>query len=122
MADRSINISTSESGQTQFTPNPANYSVNDIVSWANRTNEDHQIAVSGVTFTEVIKPFTSSSPAYICQGTGSIPYKCVTPGHTESGTINLVALMLCALLIGIFAPAMMAQTTPPTGTLDCLPI
>ena len=123
MADRSINISTSETGKTQFTPDPANYQAKDVVSWANRTNEAHQIAISGLTFTDKIEPFTSSSPAYICPAAGPIPYKCVIPGHTESGTINIVAMLLCAFLIGMFAPAMFAQTaTPPTGTLDCLPI
>ena len=130
MADRSINISTSSSNQTEFTPNPLNAANADIVSWANRTNVSHQIAINGaaagappqwITFTEEIKPFTSSSPAYVCQPT-SIQYKCVIPGHTESGTINIVALLLCVLLLGIFAPALRAQTTPVTGAIDCSPI
>jgi FtsP/CotA-like multicopper oxidase with cupredoxin domain len=130
MADRSINISTA-SGQTEFTPDPLNASANDIVSWANRTNIVHQIAINGapagstpqwVTFTDKIEPFTSSSPAYVCQAT-SAQYKCVIDGHTESGTINIVALLMCVLLLGIFAPALRAQTPQPvTGAIDCGPI
>src|SRR6185295_11157308 len=105
MADWSINISLSTDGKVQFTPDPLNASVADCVSWANRTNDVHQIAVSGVTFTEPIDPFTSSKPVYVCQGTvgTSIPYTCVTPAHTEKGTIKLVAMILCALLIGFAA-------------------
>jgi FtsP/CotA-like multicopper oxidase with cupredoxin domain len=121
MADWSINISRSSSGQTQFTDNPLNAAINDCVSWANRTNEVHQIAISGATFTEPIQPFTSSKPAYVCSGTagGTITYKCVTPGHNETGTIKLAALLLCALLIGIFAPSLKAQSSTP---IDCGPI
>ncbi|HKO55875.1 MAG TPA: multicopper oxidase domain-containing protein [Thermoanaerobaculia bacterium] len=121
MADWSINISTSSTGQTQFTDNPLNATINDSVSWANRTNEVHQIAISGVTFTEPIQPFDSSKPAYICRGTsgGSIPYQCVTPGHNESGTIKLAALLLCALLAGLFSPSASAQSSTP---IDCGPI
>jgi FtsP/CotA-like multicopper oxidase with cupredoxin domain len=127
MADHSINISTSSTGQTVFTPDPLNAQAKDAVSWANRTNETHQIAIGGVTFTDKIEPFTSSSPAYVTQGASgsSTPYKCVIPGHTESGTIKIVALLMCALLLGIFAPALRAQTPPAqpvTGAVDCAPI
>src|SRR5437588_3547742 len=104
MADRSINISTSETGKTQFTPDPANYQAKDVVSWANRTNEAHQIAISGQTFTDKIESFTSSSPAYICPAAGPISYKCVIHDN-ESGTINIVAMLLCAFLIGVFGPS-----------------
>jgi FtsP/CotA-like multicopper oxidase with cupredoxin domain len=122
MADKSINISTGGgSGETLFTPNPLQANANDLVSWANRTNQTHQIAISGVTFTEPIKPFTSSRPTFVVQGTAgtSIPYKCVIPGHTESGTIKL-AVMLCALLIGIFSAPAQAQTSGEA--IDCSPI
>jgi FtsP/CotA-like multicopper oxidase with cupredoxin domain len=119
MPDWSINISQSEGGQTQFSPDPLTATAADCVSWANRTNEVHQIAVSGVTFTEKIEPFTSSKPTYVCSGSAgtSIPYKCVIPGHTESGTIKLAALLLCALLVGAFGlPAKAQQSSTP---IDC---
>ena len=121
MPDWSITISSS-SGQTQFSPDPLNASASDIVSWANETDQVHQIAISGVTFTEPIKPFQSSKPAYVCSGASgsTIPYNCVIPGHTEKGTIKLAALLLCALLIGFFTPAAKAQST--SGTIDCGPI
>jgi FtsP/CotA-like multicopper oxidase with cupredoxin domain len=116
--------------QTEFQPDPLNAAIADIVSWANRTNDSHQIAINAaaagapaqwITFTEEIKPFTSSSPAYVCQAT-SIEYKCIIPNHTETGTINIVALLMCVLLLGLFAPALRAQTQPVTGAIDCGPI
>ncbi|HEV7921198.1 MAG TPA: multicopper oxidase domain-containing protein [Thermoanaerobaculia bacterium] len=118
MADWSINISQPAGGQTQFSPDPLAASINDCVSWANRTDAVHQIAISGVTFTEPIQPFTSSKPTYVCQGTAgsSISYKCITPGHTETGTIKLAAFLICALLLGLFGPSLKAQSGTP---IDC---
>src|SRR5882672_10389846 len=104
MADQSINISS-----TGFSPNPLNAAANDVVSWANRTNEKHQIAINGVLFTDEIEPFTSSSPAFVCQNDTDpavpviVSYTCVISGHKETGTINIAPfLLLCALMIGIF--------------------
>ena len=113
------------SGHAKFKPDPVEANNNDVISWANETNENHQIAIDGVTFTDVIKPFESSTPAYVAQNDGDDPitvsYKCVVPGHSETGTINIApVLLLCAMLLGIFAPRAMAQSS--TSAIDCSPI
>ena len=121
MSSWSITITTS-GGKTVFSPDPLSpVEVSDDVSWANETDDVHQIAVQGVTFTEPIKPFEPSTPSYVCNGKkgDSIPYNCVIPGHTESGTIKIGALLLCALLLGFFTPSARAQDATP---IDCSPV
>src|SRR4051794_13042095 len=104
MPDWSITIKGSPA---TFTPDPLGATANDTVSWANETEQTHQIAIDGVTLTEPIAPFTSSTPAFVCQTPGddpvSVTVTCVIAGHKEKGTINIApVLLLCALLIGLF--------------------
>ncbi|MCU1229880.1 MAG: multicopper oxidase type 2 [Acidobacteria bacterium] len=113
----SITILKSSTGQTQFSPDPLDAGVNDTVSWANRTDDVHQIAIDEVPFTEPVEPFTASSPAYVCKGPFPIPYKCVISGHTETGTINLLVLLTSIMIVGIFAPPAKAQQS--TSPIDC---
>src|SRR5438105_5128989 len=117
MPDWSITITKSSGGPTQFSPDPLEATEADIVSWANETGETHQIAIEGGFITDPIESFQSSSPAFVCQG--STTYKCVVPGHSESGTIKVTALLLFALLIGIVMPPAQAQSSTP---IDCGPI
>jgi FtsP/CotA-like multicopper oxidase with cupredoxin domain len=122
MASWSITITKPDS-TTVFSPDPlAPVQVNDDVSWANETDDVHQIAIQGVTFTEPIQPFTPSTPAYLCQGNSGdvIPYNCVIPGHKEKGTIKIGVLLLCALLLGIVTPSARAQSSP--APIDCAPL
>jgi plastocyanin len=81
-------------GQTQFNPNPLHAQNTDIVFWSNQTDQPHQIAITGGLTTDVIQPWTSSSPAYVCKlatnPPGTIAYKCIThPGANENGTIDI---------------------------------
>lgn len=119
MPDWSITI-TKPSTQTQFTPDPITASVNDTISWANETSDKHQLAINGVPFTDVINPWESSSPAYVCQASATITYTCVIPGHTETGTIKIASFLLCLLLFGLFATPARAQSS--TAPVDCGPI
>jgi FtsP/CotA-like multicopper oxidase with cupredoxin domain len=123
MPDWSVTI---QGSPATFTPEPLDVGANDTVSWANETEQPHQLAIDGVTFTEPIAPFTSSTPAYVCQNDTDPPENvqvivtCVVPGHSsERGTINIApALLLCALLLGLFVPSAKAQTsTAPIA--DC---
>ena len=117
MPDWSITITKPSGGPTQFSPDPLTATEGDTVSWANETGEAHQIAVEGGFSTDLIEPFQSSSPAFVCQE--STTYKCTVTGHSESGTIKVTALLLFALLIGIVAPPARAQSSTP---IDCGPI
>src|ERR1043166_6531281 len=97
MADWLITI-TSNGGPTQFSPDPLNITLGDTVRWGYRTDQDHQIAIQGVTFTDVLHP-TDSSDLFTPQSKGPIPYNCTI--HTaETGTINVAVLALCMLLAG----------------------
>ncbi|MEA2571471.1 MAG: hypothetical protein QOI24_3472 [Acidobacteriota bacterium] len=114
MADYTINIFQTHDAGMHFAPDPLNAAANDLISWANRTQSRQQISINGVVFTEVIEPFTSSSPTYVCQGApgSTIEYESVFNRNLffGPGKINIVAFLMCVLLIGIFAPPVNAQS------------
>ncbi len=73
---------------------PLQAQVGDLVSWSNRTDGEHQIAVSGETFDA--KPWNSTD-SYEIQNPNNIPipytinYTCSTDAGDQSGLIDVVA-------------------------------
>lgn len=61
MATRNVTISA-PLGQATFDPDDLPAGVGDNVSWANETNDPHQIAVNGLAVTDVIEPQNPRSP------------------------------------------------------------
>ena len=73
-----------------FSPNPQNLPANSIVSWNNKTENDHQLKLSDGRVTDVIIA-EQSSDEYVIGS--SITYECITTDHQgETGSIDVVAV------------------------------
>lgn len=108
--DWSIKIVPAASGElAEFTPNPQQAQVDDLLSWNNRTGESHWPWPADSSFTPMseedakqtanwlsteIPPWESSTPAYVCpslpDGTSQQTLYYVCKLHPdEHGTIDL---------------------------------
>ena len=85
-------------GTTSFSPNPTVVLLNDLVSWLNSTNQQHQIVASNGTDSFTSDPITvglSSSPLYnVTQPAGNPPPQSWTVNYScklhpsEKGTLS----------------------------------
>jgi FtsP/CotA-like multicopper oxidase with cupredoxin domain len=92
----------------KFDPDPQPVFSGDIVSWSNRTNDQHTIVIDSQPNAAPMPalPWESSKPAY--KVTGAVTYRC--KDHGEMGSITIkTAVLLMVFLAGIFAPSLQAQ-------------
>src|ERR1043165_313783 len=118
MATWSIKISGAL-GSATFDPNPLPAAANDLVSWANETDDPHQLAVEGSPITNPIAPWSSSSSSLFPPPAGTetgVTYTCLNH-QGERGTITFTALLV-ALLLSFVGTAARAQTIPCADILN----
>jgi FtsP/CotA-like multicopper oxidase with cupredoxin domain len=102
-------VITGPKGSAKFTPNPQPVFSGDLVSWSNQTDDAHTIVIDGQTgLAPMPAPsWGSSTPAF--KVTTAVTYSCKDHAG-ESGSITIkTAVLLLALLTGIFAPSLKAQ-------------
>ena len=51
-------------GKVAFAPNPLKTPVGQLVTWTNKTNNQHQLAVGGTAVTQPMGPGDASTPPY----------------------------------------------------------
>ena len=91
MPDLPIRITSAQSGQAKFSPNPQPAQQGDSASWGNETNTTHQIVVqASPPYDSGPIPAGASSGIYDCGTLGSINYSC-TLHPNEKGTIIVTA-------------------------------
>lgn len=102
-------VITGPTGAAKFDPDPQPVSSGDIVCWSNRTNDTHTIVIDGQPDAKpmIAKPWESAKPSY--KVAAAVTYSCKDhPGEKGSITIK-TAVLLLALLTGVFAPSLHAQ-------------
>ncbi|MGH9422141.1 MAG: hypothetical protein ACRD3J_19345, partial [Thermoanaerobaculia bacterium] len=104
-------VITGPKGSAKFTPNPQPVFSGDLVSWSNQTDDLHTIVIDGETGLQPMPApsWGSSKPAF--KVTKAVTYSCKETGHgDEKGSITIkTAVLLLALLTGVFAPSLKAQ-------------
>jgi FtsP/CotA-like multicopper oxidase with cupredoxin domain len=110
MPEWSIVISGTK-GSVTFNPDPLEVSSGDLVSWSNRTQAKHTIVIDDQP---KVKPMTADSyestkPAY--KVTAAVTYTCDDDPNQRGSITIKTAVLLLAILTGIFAPSLQAQLT-----------
>jgi plastocyanin len=83
-----VNLGASGKHNQGFSPNPVTVIRRTRVTWTNADTTEHQIAsYSGLFEGNVIRPGETYS--FIFHDAASYSYRCLVPGHNETGVINV---------------------------------